>query len=259
MARTAITTQKRQEKLATLLRDGAFVSTEQVARRLGVSSMTIRRDLHALEQSGAAVRCYGGAIGARRVTLEFAFDQRHQRNLVEKARIGVAAARKVEDGQIVFLDTGTTTLEVARALTRRDVACEVVTSSLVVASALWGQDQIAVSLLGGRIRQGSPDLAGAATEMMLERLAADVAFLGSDGIDPSRGSFARDMESARIAERMALNARNVVVVADHSKLGVTSNVRYLKTDGMNELITDKAADRSTVAALRRRGVKVVCV
>ena len=113
-----------------------------------------------------------------------------------------------------------------------------------------------MSLLGGRVRSGSPDLAGPATELMLERLTADVAFLNSDRIDPRRGGFARDMESARVAERMSAGAKRVIVVADHSKLGVAGKVRYFGIDRMRELITDQAADRSIIAALRRRGVKV---
>ena len=235
------------------------ISTVDIAHRFGVSAMTIRRDIKSLEDSGAVVRCYGGAIPARRISFEFAFDARHRRNLPAKRRIGAAAAGRVRPSESIFLDTGTTTLEIAKALAAADTPCQVATSSLVVASALWGRGRIELLLLGGRIRAGNPDLVGPATEVMLERLTPDVAFLGSDGIDPARGCFCSDIEVARIAERMVTNAGRVVVVTDSSKLGTAGAVRYLRTEDMDELITDRGAAKPVIAALRRRGVTVTLV
>ncbi len=256
MPRTPQQAQRRQRQLQAWLAERQSVSVAEAARRLGVSAMTVRRDLRALEQSGQVLRCYGGAVAAQRVTLEFAFDQRHRCRLTQKRRIGQAAAARVEPGQTVFLDTGTTTAEIARALAGRPVACRVVTSSLVVASALWGIEPVELILLGGRVRRGSPDLAGPGTELLLERLGGEVAFLGSDGVDVERGCFAGDAEAARVAERMAAAARRVVVVADATKLAAPSAVRYLEIEQMDELITDTDADAAVVRALRRRGVTV---
>jgi DeoR/GlpR family transcriptional regulator of sugar metabolism len=235
------------------------IETAEAAERLDVSAMTIRRDLQALEEGGAVVRRYGGAVAAQRIIFEFAFDERRRRNLAEKRRIGAAAAEGVLPGETAFLDTGTTTLEVARALAADGPACTVVTSSLVIASTLWAQKQIDLVLVGGRVRRGSPDLVGPGTELMLDRLTAEVAFVGSDGIDPERGSFAGDMETARVAERMAANARRAVVVADSSKLGRPGAVSYMDIEQMQELITDRGADGAAVAALRDRGVNVTLV
>jgi DeoR/GlpR family transcriptional regulator of sugar metabolism len=259
MARSPEQGERRRQELVLMLSRGRSVATGRAAHRFGVAPMTIRRDLKVLEESGLVVRRYGGAVTARRISLEFAFDRRHQRHLKEKRRIGRAAAERVEPGQTLFLDTGTTTLEVARALAQRAVPCRVVTGSLVIAGRLWGREEIELLLLGGRARRGSPDLVGAATEIMLELLTADVGFLGADGILPERGCFAEDIEAARVAERMAASARRVVVVADHSKLGCMTGVRYLKTGGMHELITDRGADKALVAALRQRRVKVTLV
>ncbi|MCG3181895.1 MAG: Glucitol operon repressor [Phycisphaerae bacterium] len=259
MARSGEKARRRREQLLRTLQGWREVSTIAMARRLGVSPMTIRRDLAAIQASGAAVRCYGGAVAARRITFEFAFDRRHRRNLAAKRRIGQAAAARIRPGQVVFLDTGTTTLEAARALAARGVACTAVTSSLVVASELWGRAGIELHLVGGRVRGASPDLVGPQTELLLDRLTADIALVGSDGIDPARGSFSADAESAGVAERMCRNARRAVVVADASKLGVAGAVRYLPIDKMTELITDRSADRRQVAAMRGRGVRVEVV
>jgi len=106
------------------------------------------------------------------------------------------------------------------------------------------------------VRAGSPDLVGPGSEEMLQRLTADLAFLGSDGIDPARGSFARDVEAARVAEGMAAAAARVMVVADRSKLGRAGGVRCVKLTDIDELITDRQADQRLVAAIRRAGVKV---
>ena len=256
MARGAAQAERRRQELAGLLSRSDGVSTAAMARRFAVSEMTIRRDLKALEEAGVALRRYGGAAPAQRITFEFAFDGRRRTRLAEKRRIGAEAASRVEQGQTVFLDTGTTTLQVARALVRRGVRCTVVTSSLVIASTLWADDCIELVLVGGRVRRGSPDLVGPGTEVMLDRLTADVAFVGSDGIDPRRGSFAGDLETARVAERMAANARRPVIVADSSKLGRAGAVRYMRAAGMRELITDRAAPAGVVQQLRRQGVEV---
>lgn len=259
MPRSSAQAKQRQQAIAEILQSEGNVSNTELAERFGVNPMTIRRDLQQLESSGMLVRCYGGAMMAQRITLEFAFDERHQHQLEEKARIGQAAAGMVSEGDTVFLDTGTTTLEIARALVKRNIACQVMTNSLVIASELWGRGQIGLFLMGGQVRSGSPDLAGAMTEWMLEKVSADIAFLGSDGVDPSRGSFAADMETARIAERMVANAERVIVVADHAKLGRAGKARYAELPSINELITDKQADEKIVHVIRQAGVKVTLV
>jgi DeoR family fructose operon transcriptional repressor len=259
MPRSSEHATRRQQELARMLATGQRIAVDKMARRFGVNQMTIRRDLKVMEKSGLALRCYGGAIAAQRITFEFAFDERRRKNLSSKERIGVAAAAQVESGQTIFLDTGTTTLEVARALARRDIVVSVVTSSLVVASELWGRGRIELVLLGGKVRQGSPDLVGAGTEAMVEKFTADVAFVGSDGIDPERGCFAGDIDVSRVTERMIACARRAIVVADHAKLGAAGAVKYAAIGDLDELITDRGADAVVLAALRRKGLTVTAV
>ncbi len=251
--------ERRRRELVRLLKAGEEIANAELAERLGVSVMTIRRDLDALADDGVVLRTHGGALAAQRITFEFAFDERRRRNLPQKRRIGAAAADRVGKGQALFVDTGTTTLEVARALAGSDLACTVVTSSLVIASTLWAHETVELVLLGGRVRRGSPDLVGPGTELMLEKLTADVAFLGSDGIDPERGSFAADMDAARVAERMARNARRAVVLADSSKLGLAGGALYADIAEIDELITDRRAEPVAVRALRRKGITVTLV
>jgi DeoR/GlpR family transcriptional regulator of sugar metabolism len=235
------------------------VSTADVAVELGVHAMTIRRDLAALQATGAVIRGYGSALAGRRITFEFDFDERHRRNMHAKRRIGVAAARQVRSGQTIFLDTGTTTLEVAKALTAAGTACRVITTSLVVASHLWAHSSVELLLLGGRVRPRSPDLAGPLTEAVLDSLSADIAFLGSEGLDVRRGSFAGDLESARVAHRMGQNSRRVVVVADGSKIGHAGAARYAVIGDIDEILTDGSVDARCVRALAKQNVKITQV
>ena len=230
-----------------------------MARRFGVSAMTVRRDLAALASAGVAVRNYGGAVAAGRITFEFAFSRRQHLHLPEKRRIGGAAAGRLRAGQTGAVDTGTTTLEIARALAHKQLACTIVTSSLVIAAELWPRRQTELVLLGGRVRDGSPDLVGEETEAALKQMRADVAFLGADGVDPQRGVYADDPQVARVAGLMARRARRVIVVADASKLGHAAKARFARIGELDELITDRRASRPLVAGMRRRGLKVTLV
>jgi len=259
MPRGSLQADRRQGKLAKMLSRGQSISISSQADRFGVHPMTVRRDLDALESEGLLVRCYGGAIPAQRIAFEFAFGRRRRRHHVAKRRIGFAASKMIDSRRTVILDTGTTTLEIARGLSKAGTSCTVITSSLVIAGELWASEPVELMLLGGRVRRNSPDLVGPGVELMLEKLAADVAFLGADGIDPKRGCFTIDVEAARVAERMAASARRVIVVADSSKLGSAGPVRYLQIKEMDELITDKGARPPAVASLRRQGVKVTIV
>ncbi|QDS98207.1 DeoR/GlpR family DNA-binding transcription regulator [Adhaeretor mobilis] len=256
MPRSSADGQKRRLILAKLLEDHENVSTSELASQLDVSEMTVRRDLKQLQKEGIALPCYGGAMVARRITFEFDFEEHRRSHLVEKQRIGKAAVEEIEPGQTIFLDTGTTTLELARVLANLSMELTVVTASLVIASELWARGNTRLQLLGGQVRGGNPDLAGPLTELMLEKITADVAFLGSDGVSASRGSFAGDLETARIAERMVACADRAVVVCDSSKLGRNGPVRYAVLSDIDLLITDKKVNRNVARQLTSRGLKI---
>jgi len=259
MSRTSLAARQRQEQLAERLALGQRIRVAAAAREFGVVPMTIRRDLAALAESGRALRYHGGAVGSRRVHFEFEFAERQRLNREAKRRIGAAAAARVSAGQTVLLDTGSTAYEVARSLVGSRVRCTVITSSLVQAAALWGHACVQVMLTGGRVRGNSPDLVGPAAVGMLETITADIAFLGSDGIDPDRGCFAMDIEASAVVRSMAASTRKVIVVADSSKLGQAGGAHVLDIADMSELISDRRADPAAVETLRRQGAVVTLV
>ncbi|GMU20944.1 MAG: DeoR family transcriptional regulator [Phycisphaerae bacterium] len=252
MGRSAQPGIERRRLILKLLRTGSSVDTSELSNRLGVSEMTIRRDLRALENQNAVVRSYGGATLARRIHLEFEFDQRRQGALEAKQAIGRYAASLVEPHETIFVDTGTTTLEFARELARRDIEVTVATSSLAVGSELWGREQIKVLMLGGQLREGSPDLTGPLAEHCLEVLQASKAFLGCDGMHPQRGLFAADSEGARVSATMLRNAAWRCVMADGSKIGRQATVRYAQFEEIDLLVIDDATPAEALQALREQ-------
>jgi DeoR/GlpR family transcriptional regulator of sugar metabolism len=245
----------RWERICALVSEKGECSVEELTEILGVSGMTIRRDLQALAEQGKVIRTHGGAALAERISFEFDFLRRARQQETGKAAIGVAAARLVEEGQSVLLDSGTTTLALSRQL--RGKRLTVITTSLPIASQLQYDAQITVLLLGGYLRAGSPDLAGALTESNLETLHADAAFIGADAIDGRGAVYNQSPEVARMLTKMASAASRVYVVADHTKLGRTALWRFGQLQDWAGLVTDGEADGGQIRALAKAGCQVV--
>jgi len=246
----------RQKRICELLARRGECTIEELVRRLGVSGMTVRRDLTALAGEGKVIRTHGGAALAERVSFEFEFLNRVRKNQAAKEAIAVAAAALIKDGQSVMLDSGTTTLELAKRLQgKRNLT--VITTSLPIAAQLQFDRQIEVLLLGGYLRASSPDLSGALTEANLETLRADVAFLGADGVDSQGNVYQDSPELARMLTKMASSAKRVYVVADHSKLGRTALWQFGRLRDWTALLTDSGADRGPIASLKKAGVSVI--
>jgi len=259
MGRSAKPGIERRRQILKLLRSGSSIDTGELAGRLDVSEMTVRRDLAELESQKLILRSYGGATLARRIYLEFEFDQRHQGSLPAKQAIGHYAASLVEPNDTIFINSGTTTLEMVRELTRRAIPVTVATQSLAIGSELWGQDQIKVLILGGQLSEGSPDLTGPVCEHSLEMLHATKAFVGCDALQPTRGCFAELPEAARVSATMVRHADWSCVLADGSKIGKHATVRYASFSEIDLVVTDDSAPPDALAELRKahRAVEVV--
>lgn len=259
MGRSAKPGIDRRRQILKLLRSGSSIDTTELSQRLGVSEMTIRRDLAELEQQNMILRSYGGATLARRIFLEFQFDQRHQGRLAAKRAIGRYAAGLVEPGETIFINSGTTTLELARELTRRGIPLTVATQSLAIGSELWGQEQIQVLMLGGQLSEGSPDLTGPLCEHSLEMIHATKAFLGCDGLQPTRGFFAEKPEAARVSSTMVQHSDWCCVITDSSKAGRHATVRYATPSEVDLVITDDEIEPGLLEQMRRNFARVEVV
>lgn len=248
--------------LARLQRD-SVVSVSGLARTLGCSEMTVRRHLGRLETEGLLERQRGGAVASRRVRLEFDLFEKSQSHRAQKAAIGRAAAGLVRPGERVILDTGTTTLAMARELGTRDFgtaqAVSVVTTSLAIISELMHARQIECILLGGTVRENSPDLYGPLVEDNLSRIHADRAFIGCDGISARGQLMTTDPRVARITGLMIEQAERVVLLADSSKAGRNSFISFGRLEQLDTLITDQAMPDDILTVARDAGVETILV
>ena len=234
------------------------VVVEQLARKFNVSSMTIHRDLDLLESKGDVIRTHGGATSAKRLTFEFTFRDKQNENRDKKSLIARLAIEHIKNGQVIVLDTGTTTLAIAQELNgKRKI--KLITTSLAIVSELQFSPDVEAVLLGGFLRRGSPDMHGPLTEQNIDQFRTDIAFMGADAIDSSGNTYTNDLRVVSLDRKMAQNADKVIVVADSSKLGNRAMCKVLGPKDYDLIITDSQADRKIINQLNERGVGVELV
>ncbi|OHB65639.1 MAG: hypothetical protein A2Y76_04420 [Planctomycetes bacterium RBG_13_60_9] len=161
----------------------------------------------------------------------------------------------MKDGQVIILDTGTTTLEIARQIVGRHNVT-VITTSLAIVSALQFAAGVRIVLLGGFLRGGSPDLHGPLTEQNVEMFRADSAFMGADAVDPDGNTYADDLQVVNLDRKMAAHAAQVIVVADSSKFGARGMCRIFGPEDYDFIISDSGIDRSVLSRLAGKQVRV---
>jgi DeoR/GlpR family transcriptional regulator of sugar metabolism len=246
----------RQSRILELLEKNERAALTDIKDRFDVSEMTIRRDLAYLEELGYVTRTRGGVVAKNRLFLESSFPQREKEHTEEKKAIAARAVELILPGENVILDTGTTTLYIARELVKTSIVLTVATTSLAVASALFNSS-IDVLILGGFLRREIPDLTGPLTEKNLAEFHAHKLFIGCDGIIPGDGLYTSDLNISRIEGEMVKSAGKVIVVTDSSKFGKKSFVRYADIRLVHTVITDRKAEKKDVRALQKRGIDVI--
>ncbi len=246
----------RLQRIREALKKSPGVSVRAMARKLQVSEMTIRRDLEKLEQAADVRRTHGGAVMAERTVFEFSYQERQRARQAEKKAIAQAARQLIREGQRIILDTGTTTLHLARLL--KDVrGLTVITPSLAVASELQYALEVSVVLLGGVIHRGSPDLTGPLTEHCLDVFSADWAFQGAEAIDPGGNVYNTDLQLAQVDRKMREKAARSCLLADSGKYGNTALIRSGSLKDFEILITDKNAPRALWNLARKMSCRVM--
>ncbi|MFH0963063.1 MAG: DeoR/GlpR family DNA-binding transcription regulator [Planctomycetota bacterium] len=248
---------RRRRILDRMARTGS-VRVRPLARTLRVAEMTVRRDLEALEREGLLRRTHGGAVAAQRVTCEFSFREKEKKCRAEKARIAAACARMVRPDDTVFLDSGSTALEIARALLHAPPAL-ILTHNLCVVSVFLYQSSTRILVPGGELNPLAPDLFGELTLHNLDGIRVDLAFLGADAVDPADGFFAPDLKSAAISAVIARNARRCVLAVDSSKFGRRSTFRAGSLDSLSDVVTDRGLAPPLRKKIRSLGVRLVLV
>lgn len=248
---------QRHLQLATLLARSEVVTLDDLARRFGVSTQTIRRDLARFERQGLARRTYGGAITRQALDLsEPAFVSREQTQAAQKRAIGAVAAAFLQPGTAVFLDASTTALMLAR-LFPDDWTGEVVVTSLPAAMELSSRPGIRLMVVGGEFRHSSRSFGGPLAEDTLRNLCVGTAFLSARAVHPRRGLTEAHIGEAALKRIIMANADRSVLLADSTKLGLTASHRFGDLADVDTLITDSAAPADIVGKLRACGPDVI--
>ena len=245
--------QERHRDLLALLEQRRRATNAELLRALRISEATLRRDLAELEDAGLVVRFHGGAAHPAYLHGEPTYEQRSREGRAQKVAIGEAAAALVPAQQTVFLDAGTTCVEVGRALaTRSDVV--VVTGSIAFAHA--ARDAAAkIIVIGGELRGVTSALVGGLAQSWLDQLNADWAFVGASGLD-AEGPSTTELSESAVKQAMLRRARHRVVVADASKWGQAAAVRFARWADVDSWVT-AGAPRDAVATVERAGPRVL--
>jgi DeoR family transcriptional regulator of aga operon len=253
--------QDRATQILHLLLQKGKGSVEDLAVAVDASPASVRRDLIKLEERGLVNRTHGGAEVAGKMAYEpFRFDAafplREERFADEKRRIALAAAGMVAEGETIALSPGTTTTQVARSLRHRD-GIHIVTSAVNIGMELSSLPNMRITLTGGAIRwPGSFSMVGATAFDSLQRLFFDKLFLGACGVHPQHGITVIESDEALILNEMVKHAKQVVVVADSSKLGMISAIQVCSSALLHAIITDSSADSEVVRSFEAMGIKV---
>lgn len=248
---------KRLEQLRGILGQDRVVRVEELTEQLGVSSATIRRDLGELEKLGEVQRVYGGAVSTGGRLDEPLFDDKTSVAAAEKRRIAEAAAKYIKPNDTIYLDGGSTVLELARLLKDRS-NLTIVTNSLRAAVELAGRGPRLI-LVGGELRRLAQTTVGPLTRFMIQELHVDTAFMGTIGLSLEEGLTTTDPTEAYTKELVMEHAREVILLADSSKAHKISFTRAGRLEKVRTIITDQQFDRKLSKALRKRGVEVEVV
>ena len=250
--------EERRRQTVELLQNEGRVLVRDLSKRFHTSLITIRKDLELLHHQGLLERTHGGALPVRTGALNDRSLQEKERLFRrEKIRIAAAAVKMIRPGQVVILDSGTTTSAIARACAHFR-SLTIITNATNIAAELAGT-AVEVILTGGALRKNSFSLVGPLAEETLRRLSADLLFLAVDGFDVRYGLTTPNLLEARVNRAMAEAARRTVVVCDSSKFGRRSLSLIMPTSAVHETITDRKIPKSQLKALRDSDVEVTLV
>jgi DeoR family transcriptional regulator, fructose operon transcriptional repressor len=246
---------ERRQEIATLIEERGRGDVTELASRFGVTPETIRRDLTELEHHRFLRRVHGGAISIQRFRAEPAIAEKAAAMASEKAAIAEAAVSFVPEHGSVLLDAGTTTLALARIFPRRELT--VFTHSVAVALELADRPDLQLYVIGGRVRTRTLANVDDWALRQMADLRVDVAFVGTNGFSVERGLSTPDPAEAAVKHAICLAAAQAVVLADHTKFGEESAVRFAAIDQFDVLISDAGLAASDRRALEEADIEVV--
>jgi DeoR family transcriptional regulator of aga operon len=251
-------TLERRAKIIALLEKQGQVKVYELKKIFKVSEVTIRNDLDKLEEKQLLVRTRGGGIQTQRVRFDYQFNKETTHFLKEKQAIAKEAAKLVNEKDTIILDSGTTTLEIARNLTHlKDLT--IITNGIFIAYELSQYPNIKIIMLGGSLSQSSLSLSGPIAAENLKDLYCDKLFLGVNGIDTNYGLFTTHIEDAYLNKIMINMAKEVIVATDSSKFLKRSFAIIAPITSADILITDSNIPKDELRNLNNAGVRTILV
>jgi len=247
---------ERQKQILSLLVKQRRLSVAEIVGQFSISEATARRDLESLASQGKAQRVHGGIVAMETAPPELPILDRESEQSEEKALIGRAAAGLVLDGESVFLGSGTTVLEAARNLRERK-ALTVITNSLPVLNMLAGIKEITVVSLGGMLRESELSFIGHITEQALTEIRADKVIMGTRGLSLEHGLTNEYLQETLTDRAILKIGREVMIVADHSKVNRVSTALLAPLKSMHTFVTDSKTDKKFIQSLKKQAIKVL--
>ncbi|TDT90237.1 DeoR family transcriptional regulator [Azorhizobium sp. AG788] len=245
----------RQQEILAVARSSGRVMVEDLALRFQVTPQTIRKDLNDLCDRQLLARTHGGAVVTSSVE-NVAYEARRLIADAEKRAIGRAAAALIPDKSSLFINIGTTTEEVAKSLgDRRDLL--VITNNLHVAMQLYPNPDMRVIVAGGQVRHSDGAVIGASAIDLIQQFKVDLAIIGASAIDEDGALLDFDYQEVRVSQAIIANARRVVLVSDHLKVGRSAPVRIAHLKQVDVFVTDKMVSSRLAKVCREANVEVI--
>ncbi|MBU8790009.1 DeoR/GlpR family DNA-binding transcription regulator [Oceanobacillus caeni] len=247
--------EQRKSQILEILNKNKSVKILALSKKLKVTRETIRKDLYELEEEGLIKKVHGGAV-LDTPNQESNYERRKTKNEFAKRKIAKEAAKYVENGDIIYLDYGTTTYMLAEELLHlKDIT--VVTNTIPIINLLIHRESINLVILGGVVRKNEGSLYGPFATNNIEDIFVDIGFFGCGGIDTISGVTNHHIGETEISKRMLKHCQNKIVVADNSKFGATAFNSVAKFSDLDIIITDKVIDEGIQSNVLKNNVKLV--
>ncbi|QCX34406.1 DeoR/GlpR transcriptional regulator [Caloramator sp. E03] len=246
--------EERKMQIISLLKEQGNIKVSDLAKIYDVSEVTIRKDLQELEEEGLIKRVHGGAVLNNSIKFEPTFSEKSDKYIQEKESIGKASAKLIKDGDIIALDAGTTTLQIAKNITAKNLT--VVTNSLDIAYQLSSKKDIEVIVTGSLLRWETRAFVGPLTDMTLKNIRVDKAFIGTNGISLKFGLTTPNITEANTKKTLISISQQIIVVCDHSKFNSVCFAKIVDIDEIDIVVTDSGIDKSIKKQFEKAGVEL---
>lgn len=247
--------EERQEKIMTTLEQDGSVKVNELSEHFNVSEATIRRDLQEMENKKLLVRTHGGAVKFDITNFEPTFSDKKNKKNVEKIAIGKLAASMIKDGDTIILDSGTTTLEIAKHITNENLT--VITNSIDIAAELINKNKIELFIPGGVIRASTRAMVGQLSEAAYKNFKVDKAFIGANGIAIKEGITTPNFVEAQTKKAMINAANKIIVVSDNSKFDNVCLSVICPIEEITAIITNGDLPEKVVNDYKKLGIEIL--